>query len=153
MTKCDSTDADDDDALLMLYNRDLMALSSQVCAPKCLPAPDAKATAVSAVCGSEVTVELSLKGDKVEAFGYAVEACTLTKAVVAIMARAVPGKSRQDIASAGEALQAMMAGTAPPPSGDWAELKILTPVIGYKSRHDTIMLPFEAVEKAFTQRK
>ena len=143
----------DDDSLLQLYNRELMALSAQVAVPKPLNRPDAKATAVSAVCGSEVTVELSLTGDTVEAFGYAVEACSLTKAMVAIMARAVPGKSRQEIARAGAALQAMMSGTAPPPAGDWAALKVFVPVIGYKARHDTIMLPFEAIEKAFAERK
>ncbi len=144
---------DDDDTLLQLYNRELMALSSQVAAPKTLDRPDAKATVVSAICGSEVTVELSLKGDKVEDFGYALEACTLTKAVVAIMARAVPGKNRQEIAHAGAALREMMAGTAPPPDGDWSALKVLTPVIEYKARHDTIMLPFDAIEKAFAERK
>ena len=143
----------DDDSLLQLYNSELMALSAQVAAPKCLNCPDAKATVVSTVCGSEVTIELSLTGDMVEAFGYTVEACSLTKAVVAIMARTVPGKNRQEIASAATALREMMAGTAPPPGGDWAELKILAPVIGYKARHDTIMLPFEAIEKAFAGRK
>jgi NifU-like protein involved in Fe-S cluster formation len=146
-------DIADDDALMLLYNRELIALSSQVAAPRCLNSPDVKATAVSAVCGSEVTVELCLKGETIQDFGYAVEACTLTKAVVAVMAKAAPGKDRAEIAAAGKALQAMMAGTAPPPSGEWADLKILTPVIGYKSRHDTIMLPFEAVEKAFAQKK
>ena len=143
----------DDDDLLQLYNRELMALSAQVSAPKSLPHPDAKATAVSTVCGSEVTIELSLTGDKVNAFGYAVEACSLTKAVVAIMARVVPGKSRQEISAAATALQSMMAGTAPPPAGEWAELKVLVPVIEYKARHDTIMLPFEAIEKAFSEIK
>lgn len=143
----------DDDSLFQLYNRELMALSAQVAAPKILAHADAKATAVSMICGSEVTVEFSLKGDTVQDFGYAVEACSLTKAVVAIVARTVPGKNRQEIAAAAAALRKMMAGTAPPPAGDWAALKILTPVIGYKARHDTIMLPFEAIEKAFAEKE
>lgn len=144
---------DDDDALFQLYNRELMALSAQVAAPKTLAHPDAKATAVSIVCGSEVTVELSLKGDKVQDFGYAVEACSLTKAVVAIMARAILGKKRQEIASAGAALRDMLEKKSPPPSGEWAALKILEPVIDYTARHETIMLPFAAVEKAFAESK
>lgn len=143
---------DDDDSLLQLYNRDLMALSTQVSAPKALAAPDAKATAVSAICGSEVTVELALNGDKIKDIGYSIEACTLTKAVVAIIARAAPGKTRKEIAAVASALRAMMDGKAPAPGGDWAELKVLTPVIGYKSRQDTILLPFEAVEKAFASK-
>ena len=144
---------DDDDALLQLYNRELMALSAEVAVPKLLKNPDAKATVISIICGSEVTVELSLRGDTVKDFGYTVEACSLTKAVVAIMARAVPGKNRQEIARAGVALRDMLEKKSPLPSGDWAALKILEPVIEYKARHETIMLPFAAVEKAFTERK
>ena len=63
------------------------------------------------------------------------------------------GKSRADIAAAAQALQLMMDGVSPPPGGAWEELKILAPVVDYKSRHDTVMLPFAAVEKAFSQLK
>ena len=140
---------DNDDAMLQLYNRELMALSAQVSAPKPLERPDAKATVVSLICGSEVTVELALKEGRIEDFGYAIEACSLTKAVTAIMARAACGKKREDIAAVAVAVQDMLEKKAPPPSGDWAALKILVPVIDYKARHETIMLPFVAVEKAF----
>ena len=143
----------DDDALLQLYNRELIALSAQVAEPKLLKHADAKATAVSLICGSEVTVELSLKEGRVQDFGYAVEACSLTKAVVAVMARATLGKNRQEIARAAATLRDMLEKKSPPPAGDWAVLKILEPVIEYKARHETIMLPFEAVEKAFANVK
>lgn len=144
---------DDDDQLFALYNRDLMALSSQVVAPRSLAAPDAKATAVSVICGSEVTIELALKDGRVADVGYNIDACTLTKAVVAIMTRAMIGKSRKEIAAAAAALQAMMDGAGPAPEGAWTDLKILAPVADYKARHDTVMLPFEAVEKAFAGAK
>ncbi len=147
VTDCDT--AADDDSLLQIYNRDLMTLSAQVAQPKSLPHADVRATAMSAVCGSEVTVELAIESGKIADFGYAVEACSLTKAVVAIMARAAVGKTRADIARVAAELRRMMEEDGPVPDGDWAGLKILVPVIGYKSRHDTVMLPFVAVEKAF----
>ena len=143
----------DDDALLQLYNRELIALSAQVTEPKLLKHADANATVVSLICGSEVTVELSLKEGRVQDFGYAVEACSLTKAVVAIMSRAAPGKNRQEIAQAAAMLRDMLEKKSSPPTGDWAALKILEPVIEYRARHETIMLPFEAVEKAFANIK
>ena len=139
---------DDDDALLRVYNQQLIALSEQASAPKHLPKPDSSAKAISPICGSEVTVELVVQGDKVADFGYEVEACALTKSVVAVMSKVISGKRRAEIAKAGAALQAMLEGGSPP-AGDWAELKILEPVRDYKSRHNAIMLPFEAVEKAF----
>lgn len=138
----------DDDALLRVYNQELIALSEQTSAPKHLANPDRTAKAVSPICGSEVTIELSLQDNKVSAFGYAVEACALTRAVVAVMTQAIPGKTRADIRRAGEDLRQMLEG-APPPTGDWAALKILAPVADYKARHNSVLLPFEAVEKAF----
>ncbi len=153
VTECDTGSAADDDALLQIYNRDLMALSAEVAQPKYLPHADAKATAVSAVCGSEVTVEFALDGEKITGFGYAVEACSLTKAVVAIMSHAAIGKERSEIARASAELRAMMEEGGPVPGGDWAALKILVPIISYKSRHDTVMLPFVAVEKAFAEKE
>ena len=76
----------------------------------------------------------------------------LTKAVVAVMAEAIAGKTRADVARAGAELEDMLAGAAVLPSGDWARLAILAPVRDYKARHNSILLPFEAVEKAFHSR-
>lgn len=140
----------DDDALMRVYNQELIALSSQAETPHHLDQPSARASAVSVICGSEVMVELGIENDRVTRFGYAVDACALTKSVVAVMKRAILGKTRGDIFQAGESLRAMLDGGAVP-IGDWSNLKILSPVVDYKARHDSIMLPFEAVEKAFRE--
>ena len=141
-----------DDPLLEVYNREMIALAAEVESPRHLATPEMTARAVSPICGSEVEVEISLKDDKVADFGYTVEACALTKAVVAVMKYAIVGKSREDIAKAGAALRAMLEDAGAAPSGDWAGLKILLPVRDYKARHNSILLPFEAVEEAFKKR-
>lgn len=141
------------DALFRLYNSELMSLSAQVSEPKVLQHPDAKAHVVSIICGSEVTIELSLKDGRVKEIGYEIEACSLTKAVVAILAHAAIGKNRQEIAAAAAALRDMLEKKTPPPAGDWTALKILEPVIDYRARHETIMLPFAAIDKAFSEMK
>ncbi|MCE9507237.1 MAG: iron-sulfur cluster assembly scaffold protein [Alphaproteobacteria bacterium] len=138
---------DDDDSLMQVYNRALMALSAQTETPRHLKKPDVSAKAVSPICGSEVRVELALHDNKVVDFGYEVEACALTRTVVAIMKTAILGKTREEIAQAGAALRTMLEGGTEP-AGDWADLKILAPVREYKARHNSILLPFEAVEKA-----
>ena len=138
---------EDDDSLMRVYNQELVALASLADAPCHLARAEFAAKAVSPICGSEVTVELALQDDRVTGFGYEVEACALTKAVIAVMKTAILGKTRPEIAQAGEELRAMLEGGTPP-DGDWAGLKILRPVTEYKARHDSILLPFEAVEKA-----
>lgn len=137
-----------DDRLLQLYNRELIALSSQVETPKRLERPDASAQAVSIICGSEVIVELALEEGRIVDIGYEVDACSLTKAVMAIVVQVARGKTAAELAAAGETLKAMLSG-APAPEGEWSGLKILGPVADYNARHESIMLPFVAIDKAF----
>jgi NifU-like protein involved in Fe-S cluster formation len=144
---------DDDDKLISFYNQELIALSGEAALPQLIDRPDITARAVSPICGSEIEVQLKLSGDKISAFGFEVEACALTKSVVAVMKRAIIGKTRADVARAGSELEAMLDGEAVVPSGDWSKLVILAPVKDYKARHNSILLPFEAVEKAFKGRK
>jgi NifU-like protein involved in Fe-S cluster formation len=140
-----------EDALMRVYNQELVALSAQAEQPRHLGKADISAKAVSPICGSEVKVEFMLQDNKVIDFGYEVEACALTRAVIAVMKTAVLGKTRQDIRRAGEELRSMLEG-GEPPGGDWAGLKILAPVRDYKARHNSILLPFEAAEKSFQAR-
>jgi NifU-like protein involved in Fe-S cluster formation len=149
----DAEDPFDDDGLIAVYNQKLIALAGQVMLPVELAEADIRARAVSPVCGSEVEVALKLSpAGTIEAFGYEVEACALTKACVAVMKKAIIGKTRADVARAGAELAAMLAGKPVAPSGDWVELAVLEPVKDYKARHNSILLPFEAVEKAFAQK-
>jgi NifU-like protein involved in Fe-S cluster formation len=140
---------DDDDRLTSFYNQELIALSGAAATPEPLAHPDASARAVSPICGSEIEVGLKLEGDRITGFGFAVEACALTRAVVAVMKEAILGKTRADVARAGAELAAMLEGQLVLPSGDWSRLVILEPVKDYRARHNSILLPFEAVEKAF----
>lgn len=139
-----------DEFLERVYSQELIFLSEQAGNAGRLPAFDASARVVSPVCGSDVAVELTLRDGRVTGFGYAVEACALTKTVIAVMKKSILGKTRGEVKAAGEDVAAMLAGGGPP-SGDWAALKILAPVAAYPARHDSILLPFEAVEKAFAK--
>ena len=141
---------DDDDKLFAFYNRELLALSSRVDLPRRLANPPFTAHAVSPICGSEVDVDLVVDQGRVTAFGYEVEACALTKAVVVVMEQAIIGKTKEDIAQAADILSRMLDGEDIVPSGDWEKLAILQPVKDYKARHNSIMLPFEAVKKALS---
>lgn len=140
---------DGDDSVLAVYNKRLIALSAQAEESHRLAAPHMTARAISPICGSEVEIDLEIKDNKINAFGFEVEACALTKTVVAVMRNAIIGKTREEIQTEGNALEAMLAGEAFRFNIDWQDLEILAPVKDYKARHNSIMLPFEAVEKAF----
>jgi NifU-like protein involved in Fe-S cluster formation len=142
----------EDPALAMVYNRRLLDLAAGAELPQRLEGPPCGARAVSPICGSEITVDLALDAEgRVTAFGFDVKACALTKSVVSVMREAIVGKTRADIAAAGKDLEDMLDGKDVRPAGDWAALEILAPVRDYPARHNSILLPFEAVEKAFAQ--
>jgi len=45
----------------------------------------------------------------------------------------------------------MLKADGPPPSGKWAEFGVLEPVRGYKARHASTLLTFDAVADALDQ--
>lgn len=135
--------------LARFYNKELLSLAAEADFARRLENPDMTAHAVSPICGSVMDVDIKMSGGKVTDFGFEIEACALTKTVVVIMAKAIAGKTRDQIAAAGQEMEKMLSDGNVFPSGDWAALKILAPVKDYPARHDSLLLPFEAVEKAF----
>jgi NifU-like protein involved in Fe-S cluster formation len=142
-----------DDSIIQIYTEELIALSQEAARIPRVENPDISAKAVSPICGSEVFVEMALSGDKIKTFGFTVEACALTKAVLATLAKAAPGKTRAEVAQAGRAMKAMLEGGEAVPSGDWKALSLLEKARDYPARHNAILLPFEAVERAFAARQ
>jgi len=138
-----------DDDNLTFYNQELIKLSSSVEEAYHLESPDTYAKAVSPICGSEVTIELALDNLVILDFGYDLEACALTKTTVAIIKENIKGKTKNDLIIARDKLNLLLSGYNDVNLNDWEAFKIFIPVIEYKSRHNSILLPFEAIEKAF----
>jgi len=63
-----------------VYNRRIIELAGNIPRIGRLADPDATATAHSRLCGSTVTVELKMDGDKVTDFAHEVKACALGQA-------------------------------------------------------------------------
>ena len=57
-----------------IYNQRILELSANIAKAERLADADASATAHSKLCGSTVTVDLKLDGDRVSAFGQTVKA-------------------------------------------------------------------------------
>jgi NifU-like protein involved in Fe-S cluster formation len=116
-----------------------------------LEAADATVTMVSPLCGSQVTVDLALEGDRVSAFGQKVRACTLGAAAASIMARHVVGKRAQELRELRDTMRRMLKDDGPPPRGEWSQLAMLEPARDLISRHGSIMLAFDAVAEALDE--
>ncbi|MEO1329104.1 MAG: iron-sulfur cluster assembly scaffold protein [Pseudomonadota bacterium] len=141
--------------LVKLYSKKILELTTQNPHAERLVAPDATASKRSPLCGSAVTVDVAVAPEdgRLADLGMDVKACALGQASAAILARAGVGKSAEDLGAARDALKAMLKEGAAAPSGDFAELEVLTPARDYKNRHASILLAWEAVVEALQTAK
>lgn len=132
-----------------LYNKDILRLATSIPLTERLAAPDITVVRTSRICGSRVTADFTFDGDAISAYGQGVKACALGQASCSIFGRHILGQTRETFAPVAEAMRRMLAGDGPPPDGVWAELEIFLAAREHKSRHGSIMLPFDAAMEAF----
>lgn len=132
-----------------IYNRRILELAADIPRLGRLAAPDATATAHSKLCGSTVTVDLSLGEDgRVSDFAHDVKACALGQASSSLMARHVVGATPADLRSLREQMRAMLKQNGPLPEGPYADFAVFEPVRDFKARHASTLLTFDAVVDA-----
>lgn len=131
-----------------IYNTRILELSANIARAERLPDADATAAAHSKLCGSTVTVDIKLDGDRVSAFGQTVKACLLGQAAASVVGRNILGTSAGELREVGRTMRRMLKENGPPPAGRWADLAVLEPVKDYKARHASTLLVFDAVEAA-----
>ncbi|MDR5651646.1 iron-sulfur cluster assembly scaffold protein [Ruixingdingia sedimenti] len=139
-----STDSD----LMKLYSTRILALAADIPHQGRLPAPQGTARRRSPLCGSTVTVDVTLRDGRVEDFAQEVRACALGQASAAVVGAALPGRDRAEVEHARDALRAMLKEGGPPPGPPFEGLEVLLPARDFKNRHASILLALEAAAEA-----
>lgn len=134
-----------------IYSERILELAANISRIERLPAPQATASAHSKLCGSTVTVDVSLADGRVADYGQAVKACLLGQAASAVMAEHIIGATPDELRQVRADMRAMLKDNAPPPAGKWADLAALEPVRDVKGRHASTLLVFDAVERALDE--
>ncbi len=134
-----------------VYNKRILELAADIPRLGRLPDPDASSTAHSKLCGSTVTVDVTLREGRVADFAHDVKACALGQASSSIMARNVIGSTPQELRDVRDAVRRMLKENGAPPQGRWADVAVLEPVRDYKARHASTLLTFDAVVDALDQ--
>ena len=130
-----------------LYNEKILRLAASIPHHERLANAMATAEKRSPICGSRVTVDVSVDGEgRVSEVGMLVRACALGQASSSLLATSILGKTPEELAAARDALTAWLAkeGEAP----DWPGLDVFTPALDYTARHPSIRLAFEAAAEA-----
>lgn len=131
-----------------LYHDALLAQAKAATRAGKLAAPDARVTLDNPLCGDRVTIDLRLDGDKVADLAHEVRGCVLCQAAASAIGTEAVGKDVAALAAAETSLRVMLRGGGPPP---WPALAAFAPVRAHKSRHDCVLLPFEALRAAIEQ--
>ena len=133
-----------------IYNKDVLRLAADISRVEPLDSADAQVSMRAPLCGSTIQVDLCIEKGRVSRFGQNIKACALGQAAASVLAAQVIGKSAEDILAVRGQVKDMLANAGLPPDGDWSALSALAPAKDAKPRHGAILLPFDAVLKAFT---
>lgn len=135
-----------------LYSGAILDAAAAIPAARRLSAPDASATRVSRVCGSEITVDLKLSNGRVSDFAITAKACALGQAAASIVAGNIVGATPASLYQLRDEMRAMLKENGPPPTGArWRDLALLEPVRNFPPRHASTMLVFDAVAECLDQ--
>ncbi|HEY9058001.1 MAG TPA: iron-sulfur cluster assembly scaffold protein [Aurantimonas sp.] len=134
-----------------VYNARILELAGNIPRIGRLESAGASATAHSKLCGSTVTVDLTLADGVVSDFAHEVKACALGQASSSVMASHIVGATPDELREVRETMRRMLKENGAPPSGRFEDLKYLEPVRDYKARHASTMLTFDAVVDALDQ--
>ncbi|MGO9173089.1 MAG: iron-sulfur cluster assembly scaffold protein [Rhodomicrobium sp.] len=134
-----------------IYTGRVLELSANIPRTGRLADPDAMASAYSKLCGSRITVGLKMEGNRVTDYAQDVRACMLGQTSAAVMGANVVGSTAAELREVGAQMRAMLKDGGPAPGGRWSDLAILETVRGYKARHASTLLVFDAVEEAIAE--
>lgn len=134
-----------------LYTAAVLRLAASIPHPARLAAPHASVEKRSPVCGSRIVVDVAIDGEgRVAALGQEVRACALGQAAASLMGAHGIGRTAADLATARDDLAAYLGGRRDDP-GAWPGLAIFAAARAHRSRHASILLPFEAAAEAAEQ--
>jgi NifU-like protein involved in Fe-S cluster formation len=140
-----------DGDLIKLYSQRILALAADIPHLKRLEHPSATVRRRSPLCGSTVTVDIVVRDGRIAEYGQDVKACALGQAAASVVGAAIVGRTRAEVETARDELQAMLKAGGPPPSPPFEGLEVLLPARDYRNRHASIMLALEATAEAMGQ--
>jgi len=136
-----------------LYAKELLRWAADVSCAGSISGEKLSATVNNAMCGDRITLDFAVDPThEIYECRHDTKACVLTQASASILAAHAIGETGESLAHIREKITRMLKDGANAPSGKWNVFAIFAPVREHKSRHTCVLLPFEAAEKAFTQK-
>ena len=133
------------------YHAAIMSAAHRASGKGRLESPDASATVDNPLCGDRVTIDIRRAGpggDRISEIGHVVRGCVLCEAAATVIVEAGTGASAADLRAASDCVRHMLEDGGAPPEGEWRKAGMFVPVRPHPSRHDCVLLPFQALLEA-----
>lgn len=131
-----------------IYNTKILELAAAIPRTGRLGGSAVSGEAHSKLCGSTVSVELIVEGDRIASFAQNVKACLLGQASASVVGREIVGTELAEFRQVADDMRRMLKENGAGPGGRWVDLRLLQPVRDYRHRHASTLLIFDAVERA-----
>ncbi|MGB0921126.1 MAG: iron-sulfur cluster assembly scaffold protein [Alphaproteobacteria bacterium] len=131
-----------------LYQQELLRHASDASSAGEIENPDRSATIDNPLCGDRIKVDLNLSDGKITRYAHDTKACVLCQASAAMIGHMIIGQNADAFDAGEQALTALLAGDAIAPAAPFEDFKIFSSVAAHQSRHQCVLLPFEAVRAA-----
>ena len=141
----------DNNDLIDLYSKRILALAANIALTERLDNPQSTVKKISPMCGSMVTVDICINENKVVNYGHEVKACALGQAAASVISKSIIGSDVDKILTAREELINMLTNDGSSPNKPFEELEVLQPAKDFKNRHSSILLTFDAIADAINE--
>jgi nitrogen fixation protein NifU and related proteins len=130
-----------------LYQERIVALAKARTGAGKLDAPTKSARRDNPLCGDRVTIDVKLDDGRIAEIAHQVRGCLLCQASASALASVAVGRNAAGIAEIRHDAERAIGreqGKANEP------FSAFEPVAGHKSRHECVLLPFEALQEALS---
>jgi nitrogen fixation NifU-like protein len=136
-----------------IYQRELLRLAADATGAGRLDKPDVTIVHDNPLCGDRCTVDIRFTPDgKIAELRHDVRACILVQASASILGDKAVGANARELEQLEAAVRAMLKDQAAPPAAPFDAYETFKPAAQHKNRHTCVLLPIEAVVKAFAER-
>jgi NifU-like protein involved in Fe-S cluster formation len=137
--------------LRKLYTGRILELAADIPHSERLEAPAATVKKRSPLCGSTVTVDVTVRDGRIAEFGQDVKACALGQASASVLGQVAIGRTLAEVEAARDQLRSMLTEGGPVPGAPFDEYRVLEPARDFRNRHASIMLALEATAEAMAK--
>ena len=137
--------------LIKLYSARILALAADIPHHGRLDHPDASVKRRAPLCGSTVTVDITVADGRIADYAAEVKACALGQAAASVVGANIVGCDAAQVTTARDQLKAMLKSDGPVPDAPFDGLEVLQPAKDYKNRHASILLTLEATVEALEE--